>query len=77
MIGFRFVLREIRIRRRKRDVLRLLILGMDNELIAQKLYISIATTKTHIHNICQKFGVKTRVELLEHTTDKVLIQETL
>jgi DNA-binding NarL/FixJ family response regulator len=42
------------------EVLALLVEGLNNPQIAKKLVITIATTKTHVHNILQKLYVKTR-----------------
>lgn len=45
---------------REMEVLALLVEGLNNPQIAKKLVITIATTKTHVHNILQKLYVKTR-----------------
>ena len=45
---------------REMEVLALLVEGLNNPQISQKLVITIATTKTHVHNILQKLYVKTR-----------------
>lgn len=45
---------------REMEVLALLVEGLKNPQISKKLVISIATTKTHVHNILQKLYVKTR-----------------
>jgi len=45
---------------REMEVLALLVEGLNNPQIAKKLVITLATTKTHVHNILQKLYVKTR-----------------
>lgn len=45
---------------REMEVLALLVEGLNNPQISKKLVITIATTKTHVHNILQKLYVKTR-----------------
>ena len=45
---------------REMEVLALLVEGLKNPQISKKLVITIATTKTHVHNILQKLYVKTR-----------------
>lgn len=45
---------------REMEVLALLVEGLNNPQIAEKLVITIATTKTHVHNILQKLYVETR-----------------
>lgn len=47
---------------REMEVLALLVEGLNNPQIADKLIISIATTKTHVHNILQKLYVTTRAK---------------
>ena len=45
---------------REMEVLALLVEGLKNPQISKKLVITIATTKTHVHNILQKLYLKTR-----------------
>ena len=47
---------------REIDVLRLLSAGARNQEIAQRLTISVNTTKYHLENIYRKLGVQTRTE---------------
>jgi LuxR family maltose regulon positive regulatory protein len=47
---------------RERELLRLIVNGFSNREIARKLYISLSTTKCHIHNIFQKLGVNNRTQ---------------
>lgn len=47
---------------REMEVLALLVEGLNNPQIAKKLVITIATTKTHVHNILQKLYVGTRAK---------------
>jgi DNA-binding NarL/FixJ family response regulator len=48
---------------REREVIVLLNEGLGNREIAQKLFVSVATVKTHVHNIYEKTGAKGRYEL--------------
>jgi DNA-binding NarL/FixJ family response regulator len=50
--------------RREREVVGLLIEGLDNRAIAGALFISQATVKFHLHNIKSKFGVHSRAALV-------------
>ena len=50
---------------REAEVLRLIALGYKNSEIAEKLFISQNTVKTHIKNIYVKLDVKNRVEALK------------
>ncbi len=47
---------------REREVLGLMVKGMNNNQIAEKLFISLGTVKFHISNIFMKLGVQSRVE---------------
>jgi DNA-binding NarL/FixJ family response regulator len=47
---------------RELEVLRLLACGMDNAAIAQMLYVSQHTVKSHVSNILRKLQVENRVQ---------------
>ena len=47
---------------READVLRLMARGMGNQEIAEKLFVSEATVKTHVAHILDKLGVDNRVQ---------------
>jgi LuxR family maltose regulon positive regulatory protein len=49
---------------REVQILRLLSLGLSNQAVADQLYISLATVKTHIRHIFEKLGVENRIEAL-------------
>ena len=48
--------------KRELDVLSLLSKGLTNKEIAERLYISQNTVRTHVVNIFRTIGVKTRTE---------------
>lgn len=50
---------------REIEVVQLIQEGLNNTEISERLYISMSTVKTHIKNIFSKFGVTSRVGLLE------------
>lgn len=49
---------------REREIILKVIEGKSNSTIAGELFISLATVKTHLHNIYTKLGVKSRFDLL-------------
>ena len=53
--------------RREREVLSLLGKNLSNQEIAQALFLSVSTVKTHLRSIFRKLGVKNRAEALTLT----------
>lgn len=51
------------ISQREKDVIDLVLAGLSNQEISEKLNISILTVKDHIYNIYKKTNVKNRVQL--------------
>ena len=49
---------------REREIILKVIQGKSNADIASELFISLATVKTHLHNIYTKIGVESRFDLL-------------
>lgn len=54
---------NFKITEREKGIIELMILGYSNKEIAQKLNISIATVRNHLHNIFEKTGASNRTEL--------------
>lgn len=50
---------------REQEIFNLLLEDHNNQEISDRLFISIGTVKTHVHNIFQKSGVSRRYELIE------------
>lgn len=50
---------------REQEIFNLLLEDCNNQQISDRLFISIGTVKTHVHNIFQKCGVSKRYELIE------------
>lgn len=59
-LGSRFGLTE-----REREVLGLAAQGKTNAVIAEDLFLSEGTVKTHLHHVYRKFGIRNRTELMK------------
>jgi LuxR family maltose regulon positive regulatory protein len=58
---------------RELEVLRLIAVGLSNREIAEKLYLSPGTVKTHVHNICGKMSVSNRTQAVVQARDLKII----
>jgi DNA-binding CsgD family transcriptional regulator len=47
---------------REREVLALMVDGLNNQQIAERLVIGLSTAKSHVSNVLSKLGVSTRTE---------------
>lgn len=47
---------------REREVLSLLVEGLNNQQIADRLVVGVSTAKSHVSNVLSKLGVATRTE---------------
>jgi DNA-binding NarL/FixJ family response regulator len=52
------------LRPREREVLALMVGGMRNREIAERLFITIRTVKFHVSNILHKLDVQSRTEVI-------------
>jgi two-component system, NarL family, response regulator LiaR len=60
--------------RREQEVLALLVKGMSNPEIAERLFISRSTVKVHISSILSKLGVASRAEAISLTIQNKLVR---
>ncbi|MBK7749118.1 MAG: response regulator transcription factor [Candidatus Obscuribacter sp.] len=58
---------------RELEVLTLIVNGLANQEIADKLFISLATTKTHVRNILNKLAVDDRTQAAVHAMRRGLV----
>lgn len=58
---------------REMEVLALIVDGLTNPQIAEKLVITISTTKTHVHSILQKLYVNTRSKAISMAMKEGLV----
>jgi DNA-binding CsgD family transcriptional regulator len=57
-------IRQYGISERENEIIKLLLEGCGNREIGERLFISIATVRNHLHNVFEKTGAKNRVDLL-------------
>ncbi|RCW17736.1 DNA-binding response regulator [Streptococcus gallolyticus] len=60
---------------RERDILRLLTKGYDNQTIADELFISLKTVKTHVSNILAKLEVDDRTQAVVYAFKHHLVPQ--
>ena len=58
---------------RELEVLRLVVAGETDAVIAEKLFISVATVKTHIQNMKNRTGFRNRTELAVKARESGLV----
>jgi DNA-binding CsgD family transcriptional regulator len=56
---------RLELSKRELEILGLLALGHSNQEIADKLYVSVSTVKTHLQNLFDKLDVKRRIQAIE------------
>jgi two-component system, NarL family, nitrate/nitrite response regulator NarL len=61
--------------RREAEVLTLLARGADNEAMAERLFISPQTARTHVQNVLAKLGVHSRLEATAFVNRNGLLEE--
>jgi len=60
---------------REIEVLRLIAEGMNNAELAQALFISEKTTKTHVHNILSKLNLSDRTQAAIYAYKQGLVSD--
>ena len=65
---------DLNISKREYEVLELLAAGHSNQEIADKLFISLNTIKTHSSNLYSKLGVKRRTQAIEKARNLGILQ---
>ncbi|MBN1755296.1 response regulator transcription factor [bacterium] len=54
---------SLRLTNREQEIIGLISKGLCNKEIAQHLYISVYTVKSHVHNILEKLALSTRLQI--------------
>jgi LuxR family transcriptional regulator, maltose regulon positive regulatory protein len=58
---------------REHEILQLVAAGKSNRRIAQELYVSVGTVKTHLNNLYRKLGVRSRTQAVARARELKLI----
>ena len=64
-LGIEHVLTHHGVTKRERQIVEKICLGKTNKQIADELFISLQTVKDHTHRIYSKFGINTRMQLVQ------------
>jgi two-component system, NarL family, nitrate/nitrite response regulator NarL len=62
-----------RLSAREQEVIRLVVSGLRNKEIAERLFLSEGTVKIHLHKIYEKLKVGSRLELAAYARDRGLV----
>lgn len=65
---------ETSLTNREQEILLLIEAGLSNKKIAEHLYITEGTVKTHVNHILKKFSVQSRMEAVKHAQDRGLLR---
>ncbi len=65
---------EIELTTRESEILQLIAIGSSNKKIAESLYITEGTVKTHINHILKKLSVKSRTEAVKVAIERGLLR---
>lgn len=66
-------LHRLGISKREHEVLELMARGLSNQEIADSLFISLSTVKTHSSNLFQKLGVERRTQALQKARESGIL----
>lgn len=66
-------LQKLGISKREHEVLELISLGLSNQEIAEKLFVSTSTIKTHVSNILSKLDARRRTQAIQRAKELRII----
>lgn len=60
----------VRMTQREKEIIALIVDGMSNKQIADRLNIATFTVKSHVHNILDKLALQSRLQIAKHARDE-------
>jgi len=60
----------IRMTEREKEIIALIVEGMSNKQIADRLNVATFTVKSHVHNILGKLALHSRLQIAKHAHDE-------
>jgi DNA-binding NarL/FixJ family response regulator len=60
----------IRMTEREKEIIALIVEGMSNKQIADRLNVATFTVKSHVHNILEKLALHSRLKIAKHAHDE-------
>jgi DNA-binding NarL/FixJ family response regulator len=60
---------SIRMTQREKEIIALIVEGLSNKEIADRLNIATFTVKSHVHNILEKLALHSRLQIAQHAND--------
>lgn len=61
--GERYALGAVRLTKREREVVELIVGGMSNKEISNRLHLSTHTIRSHVHNVLEKLALRSRLQI--------------
>ncbi len=69
--GKRNIKNAIRMTDREKEIIALIVDGMSNKQIAERLNIATFTVKSHVHNILEKLALHSRLQIANYSRDEM------
>jgi DNA-binding CsgD family transcriptional regulator len=58
--------------KREREVVALIAEGLSNKEMAERLNIAVHTVKSHMHNVLEKLGLHSRLQVAAHVHEAIM-----
>jgi DNA-binding NarL/FixJ family response regulator len=68
--GKKYLRNDVQMTQREKEIIALIVEGMSNKQIANKLNVATFTVKSHVHNILEKLAFHSRLQIAMHANDE-------